>query len=396
MQHARNINIRQVWPVYSGPSGILRRVGVCAGFVSARNAPERVTTLTIALIDATALRAGSRGISWVHETDGYSRSPGFVGYKGAKLIEGPTVQAGSFAFPSPDPSTDAFEALKGNTASGAFRERDNLFGNCVVDIGRNPTLFQASATQQPFSGACSLFLETLAQALMSKSKAVQVTSAVTGSVRVGDDVYNTKIATQPVKRLSLLHVGYIHRCKEKPLTGSVNQIRFTALKSQKFPLSIPTNKRDGKTTIETPYAHLAFCEVPRKNAFVVGNRFVWTEVSFAVLVQLIRVRNLGIQPHNHLCRKRVCISNLSVSKFVQSVLTELFGIPGYFTKPVTRSIGRLERLQQQLGLFSRWLQFNLDGQFHLNRIILPSLNTIDLKTAFLRQLKQAVSCLLFL
>ena len=51
------------------------------------------------------------------------------------------MQSVTLIFSSPYPVMDTIEFLEGDSAFGAFSQRYNAFGNCVIGVGRESLFF---------------------------------------------------------------------------------------------------------------------------------------------------------------------------------------------------------------------------------------------------------------
>ena len=362
--HAQSINARQVRPVYCGPPDVLRRIGVGIRAVAATGAAEPRLAFAVVFIDVPARCAGARGIAGIDKSDRDASTPSLVDHKALKLAKSPGMQTGPLRFVSPCPATDGLEVFKGNSASGAFGNGDNFFGNLMVNGARESLFSDPALAQKTLGSSRSLGLKLLAKPPVPNSQSVKVPAGVANSVRCLGNRHYAEVHPEPINCFALLKVGNIDGGKQKPITITIDKIGFAALKRQQFPLPLAANKRNSQPPVNAPNTDARSGHVPGQDASVVSYRSVFAKRAFAFFIKFVGVGHFSYQANHHLSGKREVRSKRFVERPVQRELPKLFSIPRPPAKPIARLVDRLNRAQQRSGLAGIGLQLYLDSQFH--------------------------------
>jgi hypothetical protein len=233
----------------------------------------------------------------------------------------------------------------------------------MVHIAREPLFFSPAPAHQSLGGLCALLLKLSPQASIASPSTVYGGSSEAFAVRCLGNGHQPHVDANPLDRLALFLIGHLNSRKEKPFFVSVNQVCFSALKGQQFPVMVPADKWNLLATVKRPNAGEALVHLPRQNTRIVTDRTMLTKFPLRLLVNLVSVSHLGIQPDHHLGRQRKLIANRSVERLVHRILTKLLCFPSQFAQTITSRIGHLKRTQQGVRLLWRWLQFDLSGQF---------------------------------
>lgn len=153
------IGAQSVRLAYGSPAVVFRRIGVCASGVPALDAPERATGKTVASVNETPFAAFPGTVARVIKSDGNPHPLAFVGREGLQLPERPRMQTAPLRSVSRHPGANAFEIFKGQPAPAAFRNGNKLFGNDVVDVGREAPFLQPTFAQQTLGAPRPLGLQ---------------------------------------------------------------------------------------------------------------------------------------------------------------------------------------------------------------------------------------------
>ena len=146
---------------------IARTVYVGTGRMTASLAYELVASLAIGFLGMSALAALLAGVAWVNPDQRDASELRLIVEKHSQLSETPSVQRRSFALPSLYPPANVSEFFNGKSAVGAFGERDDSFGNCMVGVTDKPRLLLATFLQQPLGGFGAFSLQFSAQGLVA-------------------------------------------------------------------------------------------------------------------------------------------------------------------------------------------------------------------------------------
>jgi hypothetical protein len=359
--------ILNVWPIDCGPTPDFQRsVGVCIVGVPAGHTEKLCLAFTISLIDRSALRASSRGVARIDEPNRDTRSLCLVQDKALQLVKRPTVQTTAPPFTNPYPDKDTTQILQSDPASGALCSTNYLLRNYVVRVANEALLFALSSPHQPLCAFRALLLQFAPKTNIASPVIVDGRSGESFSVRCVGNSHEAKVNADPLKSLILLLVWNVNGRKKKPFFVSVNQVSLAALEGKKFSVVVAANERDLLTTGQCPNTGKALIHVPRQDAEIVRDRTILSELSANLVVNLVGISNLGVESNDHLSRERKLISEGSVKRFMQIVLTKLFNLPCQFTETITSFIGHLQSAQKFIRLVGRWLKFNLRGQLDAN------------------------------
>ena len=371
--------ILNVWRIDCRPSRYFtRRVGVCIVGVSTSHADKFRLAFTVALIDLSTLRAGSRSVAWIDKFNRDTSSLCLVQNKALQLVEGPTVQTAALFFTSPYPDSNTAQILQSDPASGALCSTNYLLRNYVVRIGSETPLFPLSASHQPLSAFGALILKFAPKSHVARPVIVDRRAREPLAVRCVGNSHEAKVNTNPFESLILFLVRNVNGRKQKPFFVPVNQISLATLKRQQLPVVVAANERDLLPTGQCPNAGKTLVHVPRQDAKVVRDRAVFSKLAANLAIEFIGIGNLCIQADHYLCRQGELIPDLSVKPLMQRILTKLLRFPRESTQPIARRISSLKRTQESIRLLWRWLKFDLSGQLdtYLNT---SSLETMQLK-----------------
>jgi hypothetical protein len=290
---ARNINTCYVWPIDCGPArDFPRSVSVCIIRVSTSHADKLRLAFPVSFIDATALATGTRGVPCVNELDRDTGSLSFIKDKALQLGKRPTVQTTALLFISPYPTAYAFEILKRDTAFGALSSTHYLFRNLVIHITRKPLFFSSAPAHQSLGGLRALLLKLPPQASIASPAIVDGGSSEAFAVRCFGNRHQSHVDANPLDRLVLFLIGHVNSRKEKPCFVSVNQICFSALKGQQFPMMVPAYEWNLLAAVKRPNVRAALVHLPRQDARIATDRAVLTKFTLRLLVNLVSVSTL--------------------------------------------------------------------------------------------------------
>ena len=130
-------SIRDVWPVYSGPTrNVASRDVIGKSRVSADNAGELALRRTIRFINLTATGASARSVARVHRHHLDADLLRLVTDKTAQLEERPAMPLRPLRLANRYPFTNAAQIFQGDAAVGVFGLLHNAFADVVVHPSR--------------------------------------------------------------------------------------------------------------------------------------------------------------------------------------------------------------------------------------------------------------------
>src|SRR5574343_539479 len=143
-----------------------------------------------------------------------------------------------------------------------------------------------------------------------------------------------------------------------------NKIGFSLLRFKKFFLSFATKIGDFKTTFACPDRNkLLFC-FPRQDARIIRNSSKKLKLSLCFFVEFIGIGNFRNTTYYNLSRKIKLFFCGLISKFMQIILAEDFGLPRPFRNQVASLIGHYHCMLQGFKLFFVRVKFYFGCKFH--------------------------------
>lgn len=318
----------------------------------------------VALVDMPAFSASSAGVTWIDNRNGNSGSLGFVLDKVSKLAEAPVVQSVALLFSGLDLRTDMRQIFESNTQAGAFSSGNDCFGNTVVLVLLKPLLLAAHLAKAALccSGACTL--QCCSAFGVSLPVRFNLRAGVLVAHAVGGNADDSEIHTKHTIRGKQLGVVEVTNSREIPLAAHEHQVNFALSVFEKFALVIAASAGDFLAPGHKPDRH-NIIRTKAKDAVIVWLCGMFAESALCLLVNLVRIRDLGNATYSYLSRYLKLGAKFVVTKFVQIVLPENLGFPSLTRKPITGFVAALKRSLQHLLLLFGWLQFEVGYQFHV-------------------------------
>jgi hypothetical protein len=317
---------------------------------------------TIALINATAYRTGSRGITRVNQNHPNACQLGLVFDKLAKLVEPPRVLLATLNLLNRYPASDATEVFEGYSPSGAFGLRHKLLGDAMVHITGESALFCLSLAKKSFGWSSLFRLEFLTNLSIAIAESVKMPTAENLTIAIGSYVDYAKIDAK-------ILVGCIWRWFVN-FTDNI-QVEFAVVIEEiglplaclkEFTLSVSGKKRDTFPACHSPDGDIV--GVVAKYPIIIGDAAVPPESSHALLVFLIGVSDLDYAHDNHLSRETKPFLYIIVEEFLQLVLGKRFGFPSHFADIVACLISTLDGAKKDLGLLRCGCESYVSNQLH--------------------------------
>jgi hypothetical protein len=315
-----------------------------------------------------ALGALPAGVVRVNSDQANTSKRSFVFQEGPKLCEGPTMQDAPLFPASPYPATNPNEILTGDTATGAFGQRNDLLADYVVDITGETSFLARESFQVPLSGSGLCASKCSTKAAMSSAYSIEHSPRTDVAIRVRGDIDYSKIATQEV--LNILRIGGIGVASGGQVEHAVvqEQVRFSLAVPEKRQLPEATHKWYFQAPTGGPNVDETLIHIPPQTVVIVGDGSQRSEASFRPTVELVGIGHLGDAPNHNLCREAEFQFGCTIAKPMEVEGAEGFGLPTLTRDPVTTGIGSAQGLSQGTNL--RWSskQFDLGRQFHSRSI----------------------------
>jgi hypothetical protein len=147
----------------------------------------------IALVHAPAGRAGAGGVSRIDRHAGDAGGSALVLEKEAQLVERPARMLGAVGLRNRDLFADTRQVFDGDSASGAFGDRDETLAGAVVNVGGAAMLLAPSSVKQPARAARAELLQATADAAEPLPHPFELATRVERAVAVGGNVLDAKI-----------------------------------------------------------------------------------------------------------------------------------------------------------------------------------------------------------
>jgi len=225
----------RVRPIPGGPANVLRRDGVGGASEPAPDAFEPPSIRSIPTIYPPAQRAGLARIFRIDQHDPDALLLGLVLKECAQLTKRPEMEVAPLCPSDFDPGSDSLEILQGNPQARAFGLRDQILGDCMINMGSHPSFFETAFAQPPLGGFCPILLKPtsqsrLARAVPSKlARGVRMAlQGVGDSLRIDRDPSQSQIHAQKVPGSSDRGFGDVHYLADKKIDTVPDKLGFTA------------------------------------------------------------------------------------------------------------------------------------------------------------------------
>ncbi|KFI22239.1 hypothetical protein HW44_11210 [Nitrosococcus oceani] len=349
---------------YSSPSGdIASGVMVCVITVPAFHIPKLGLGFPVAFVDAPTGETLFAGITWI---DSHHRHTGLLGLildKGTKLTKAPVMQAFPLRFVGLNPCPDMLEIFKSNAETGAFRSRDDAFGDTMVLVFLKPFLPAAYVAKAAFSGPCAEALQGGASFGVTLTVGLDFSPTVPLTQAVSGDIDNTEIHTQHALRGQQFGIVKVTYSGQIPLAAHEHQIDFALAVFKQLALVIATNIANLFSTRQKPQGDFLITD-KAQDTVIIGMRRMLTKGALGFLVKLVGVRHFSNAAHRHLSGQCKFGVHGLIAELMQIVLPECLRFPSALREPVARFITARQRQTQLAFLRWSWRQFEVSYQLH--------------------------------
>ena len=220
---------------------MVREGGIIAG-----NTGESVLGFPVLFVHAAAFRTRPGRVPGIDDKECDAFHPGFVGQKGAELIERPIVQPVSLAFSGRNPVPDAGEIFDGDSGSSAFGLGNKVLGNGVIHPCLKTGLFPGEFDQSPLAGLRLFLLKAFSSFLIPETFVFYRSSGEDFPLGVGGDVDDAEIHPENLfRKLRLLLRNVADKIDEPFLAVlAVDKIDFPFSETEIFPLMLSAHEGD--------------------------------------------------------------------------------------------------------------------------------------------------------
>lgn len=358
-----------VWLTDRSPGGdVHRRIGISGRRVPAEYTEELTLTATIAFVNTTAYRTGTRRVTRVNRNDAHPVECGLVLDLLPKVKERPVSVTRPLLASEPLPVADTSQIFDCNSTSGAMRFRHDTLTDAVVNVLLVKSLLVGDLLELALRSPRAFSLQVSPAVGIPAALAFDLLSAVYFTVAVYGKVYNAKIDTEiPV---NVFRVRCFHFTGNEQVERSLDeaQVSLSPASFKKDALTLAAQVRHTLTTPKSPDTYGLLCGFEAENTVVVRESATQLERSPSSLIYLVGVGHLPDGAHRHLGRQVVTFANRAVGKVMQRILSENPSLPRLLAYVVAGSVGYLKRLEQYAILLVTGLKFDLSYQLHIGSI----------------------------
>lgn len=301
----------------------------------------------------TTVRAFAAGIPGVHSDQWYPRNARFVLDEVPELGECPGMQNHPLPAPNRDPLADMAQFFNCDSALSACGASNDLLGNHVVGIGRESLFAAGEFSELTTCAPRPLLLEFCSELSVTITNPFDCASAVTVAVRVSRYLSDPHVDSKPIINLSQRRLLNIAGDSQIPLPAVIDQIRFALAILDLLGLPLACNERDSLAASQGPDIDRGVA-AEAQDAVVIGDRSSLTESSLYLLVDLVRVSNLGEHTHRELSTQAEFLPGFMVERLLQGEVGEDFDLPSLGAQPVSALVDPTQSREQEFALlFSR-------------------------------------------
>lgn len=356
---------------------VLRRVDIGVGRVSAGGTDKASLIEPGGFVAVAARMARLRRVRGVDHHERDTRSPRLVGAERLPLREGPSARLGALRLRKPYPRPNAVQVLNGNPALRAFGKPYDLLGDAVIHVAPEPTFMLSeplegatdilrAATLPPL--ACGLAVEPAAAVILSLSDPFDYGSGENLTVRRGGELRDAEVHAQVVGGRDWGSFRHVAGDVQVEPALALNQNGENGPRCQHSALPFSAPERDTEPSAINAKPH----------------DVAWTELYRVCPAKDGECRalergddgSIRDQAHGDSLDCRVCDNGTSalvpqhaVSGSMQRRARGGSRLPHDSDRSIGRGRKRAHTQAQHFGLFGRWMQGELNRQFHTSNII---------------------------
>ncbi len=311
----------------------------------------------------------------------------------SELMEAPIMLLASLRSLNRASFSYALKVFQGNQRRSVFGLRNQLFGDAMVCVSVESSLFARKLLKMSFGALCTTVLKICFEVIYLGSDFLSFLSREYLSSRIDRDVLDAKIDAKSTLWLDFLRYRNINHDTEIERTSSENEIGLTS--NPVKPRSMVITDQDGQldSTVESQQRD-PIKSFPRHDSLIVDNSSIRLEYWLDRFVSLVGFGCFGDCPNSHLSGDTKLFSDLMINNLLQFDFIGCMKFKSLLSDEVAGGVKLMHSLKKGLMLFGRGFKFNLKSLHH----------SIDIKnlwkykgygrscTAF--PLKDGASCLL--
>ena len=322
----------------------------------------------------------------------------FIGDKAAQLCERPLSMFFSFRSTNSYSFANAFEFLNGNGRICAFSGQDNSLTDTVILMFLKACLFVGNLLQMSLGRLSASLLQGALYGLQSLTVLFNLPARKVLAGRQGGKVDNPHVDANNVGMLNQIGGLEVATGGEVESALHKDKVCFSFSIGEQLPLVVTHNKGYLLSSVHSPDRGNVI-GLKGQDTVIIRLRPVLLKKALCIAVQFVGIGNLLYAMYSCLGSKVKLLTNIVINKFREMVLPKDFFFPPAFRDVITSLSTAFKRGFQGLGLFRRWIQFQVYNQFHNSSIdylsgsvkwsqFLPSINageSLRITNPFLRR-----------
>jgi hypothetical protein len=342
---------------------------VCEPSESTGHATESGLVSPVFFGDMSTTWTRPGGIPRIYKDYRYSSTAGLILDLVQQAGETPRAMRRPLVAANRYPSPNALEVLKSDYSTSALRLGNDSLGDAMVNVFGEPPFLASQLLEEPLRRLGSFLLEFSPEASIAMANSVDVGMGrgVDLAVRIDGDVLDAEIDAKELPEVLRLGFFYLAGGEEVEVSITVDQVTFTNLGLEKFPVPVAADEGNRLPASYRPDGNVnssPVLEPPSKDAGVVGKCAVRLKHALLVLVYLVGVSNFSEGSNNDLSRQIELSSDLMVEGFVESVLSKGLMFPRPLANGIACGIGPLKGREKELMLFGSRFELNFGCELH--------------------------------
>ena len=318
----------------------------------------------VALIAMSTPATRATGISRVNFDKRDTSEAALVLEKTFEFVKRPASQVITRRFFNPYPLGDARQVFNGNPKTVVFSGGNNGLAYNVVRVLGKTGFLARKFSQLPLRAFRTALLQALAKSAVLTAHPLDLCATVGRAEGVRSEFGNSEVNTQIALNIFGRWLRYFACCQQVELSAGIHKVGLALLKAEPLELTRSRREKHFLPAFECPDGHAKGAEFPLEDTGIVGNRAVWPKGALGVLIQLVRVSDLGFNTNSHLACQPVLFPDGVVGQFVKAELPKRLSIPRYLRHVVRRLIRPFKGFKEHPMLFKTRKKLDLRRQFH--------------------------------
>lgn len=306
----------------------------------------------VGFVNATTSRASTRGIARIYEKNMNAMQFSLISNLRPKVSECPRPQFIPLCFSNDRyPFADARQIFKGNTAAGAFRTLNKVFGYYMVNIFGKARFLAAALCQEFATRSGLLCLQLGAQPVMPFSKGCDLSSAIGVTVAIGSNILNAEIDAKKIVNIFWRWFIDFAGRKQVKLTIDQAKVRLATVTTKQF-LSAGVSKEGNAldATVNRPNGNFVFVEFPGQDTAIKSDTTQRSKLTLYRFAYFVGIGNLSNTANDKLGTKIKSGTGFVIGNFLKLEFPERAVGPSDITNEIASGIRYLECTLQAISL----------------------------------------------